>query len=327
MGKKNFRKIPDQIQAQMRGLPSDSIVVGVAKKVALKDVGSYKHLGLRVVNGSLEIPAPFRPSSQMGKYSRANENGKILVRRDLPKVEQTYSWEAPNWGDSSNGTHTIIMTREVYQRELVPPKGVNIKIELARTDPDGTFVVGISVDEVLDKKSPDFEKDLFYNLNILQENVGAVSLFASTTTAAQFAATVHLDWQILPPGKLDEVIKTMLKGKRNVTEEQRGKMMERLGILQLLGPQAYIAGSDQLGVRYFGAQFADDFVAFENLDYGNALYVMYEKWKELSRRSRLDLLKGPRNGFVRIPHAGNWRQKIENVLDAHREVTRRRNLK
>ena len=35
--------------------------------------------------------------------------------------------------------------------------------------------------------------------------------------------------------------------------------------------------------RYLGAKYAEDLVVFENLEYGNAIYILYENWKILSK--------------------------------------------
>jgi len=96
-------------------------------------------------------------------------------------------------------------------------------------------------------------------------------------------------------------------------------------VLQRLNPQNYIAGTSEF-LRYFGAKFGDEFVVFENLNYGNAMYVMYEQWEALSRRSRVDLLKGPRNGFERIPHKDGWEKRLESLLRLYREAKRRQTL-
>jgi hypothetical protein len=104
----------------------------------------------------------------------------------------------------------------------------------------------------------------------------------------------------------------MLQGKRSVTEETRRTLEQRLNVMGRFQPTAFIAGTNGF-LRYFGAQFGDNLVAFENLTYGNALYLMYENWEQLSRRSRIDLLKGPRDGFDRIEHRDGWEQRLEAV--------------
>jgi hypothetical protein len=53
---------------------------------------------------------------------------------------------------------------------------------------------------------------------------------------------------------------------------------------------------------------------FENLNYGNAVYVMYEQWEKLSMRSRVELLKGDRDDFDRIEHRKGWADKLGALL-------------
>ena len=50
-------------------------------------------------------------------------------------------------------------------------------------------------------------------------------------------------------------------------------MEDRLATFAEFEPTHFIAGTSGF-VRYFGAKYADDFVVFESLRYGNALYVL-----------------------------------------------------
>jgi hypothetical protein len=70
--------------------------------------------------------------------------------------------------------------------------------------------------------------------------------------------------------------------------------------------------------RYFGALVADDLVVFENIEYGNAIYVMFEDWRETSQRDRLDLLRSGGAGFERIVHRPGWEGRMRKVVDDHR---------
>jgi hypothetical protein len=100
-------------------------------------------------------------------------------------------------------------------------------------------------------------------------------------------------------------------------------MKERVAVFAQMKPTHFVSGTSGF-VRYFGAQYDDDFVVFENLNYGNAIYVMFEGWQELSQRSRIDLLKGDRQGFERIPHTEGWENRLKAMLERHRELKRRR---
>jgi hypothetical protein len=267
---------------------------------------------LRLSEGQLVLPAPQIPAADVGRFSGTNVEGREIIRKDLPMTTRSYSWESPNYGDWSKGSHTHTITRDVYQREFIPPKELTLSISLLDTI-DGAFIIKFAIDQTLSRGAPDFESDLLYNLNLLQENVGATDVFPSAATLAEYASTIRIDWEILPPGTVDQVLKRMLQGKRRVSEERQRIMEQRLRVLSRFKPNAYIAGTNEF-LRYFGAMYADNLVVFENLNYGNALYVMYESWEVLSKRSRIDLLKGPRDGFDRIEHRKGWVQKLTALL-------------
>lgn len=310
--KKNLRKVPQRILQKLDTIPQDDIVVATALRIKLEDASQYAPLGLRVSDGKFITPTPFIPPSSAGRYSRANVEGRDVILRDLPMVEKTSSWETPNWGDWGKGSHTHYRTRMVYQTSFIPPKEVPLSITILRSEPGGA-VIKFAVEQVLKRDAPDFEDDLLYNLNILQENVGSGDVFPSDASFADYAATIKVDWEILPAGNIDEIVEKILKGKRPVSDEKRRIMVERLKAIGALKPQHFIAGTNEF-LRYFGAKFKDDLVVFENLNYGNALYVMYEAWEELSKRSRIDLLKGPRDGFDRIEHGEGWREKLAKII-------------
>ncbi|HQR40130.1 MAG TPA: hypothetical protein PLF26_17235 [Blastocatellia bacterium] len=215
-------------------------------------------------------------------------------------------------------------TRDVYQRDFYPPKEVELSVTLLQEKPDG-FVVKFAIEQVLNRRTERFEQELFYNLNLLQESVGAADVFTSAATLAEYAHTVRVDWEILPIGTVDDVVRRMLRGKRPVTPEQEGTIRERITVMGRLNPEEYVVGTDGF-VRYFGAKFGDDFVVFENIRYGNALYVMYENWRDLSQRTRVDLLNGPRQSFDRIEHRAGWADALGKLVNGYREEKRRSGL-
>jgi len=47
---------------------------------------------------------------------------------------------------------------------------------------------------------------------------------------------------------------------------------------------------------------------------GNAVYAMFERWQDLSKMSRLELLSGDRRGFVRIVHRSGWEDQLKKVV-------------
>ena len=80
------------------------------------------------------FPSRIVPEPAFGTYSLRNVEGQEIVRRDLPMVTKTFSAETPNWGDWSNGSHEISWDRDVYQRDFIPPKELEISVELLTTE-------------------------------------------------------------------------------------------------------------------------------------------------------------------------------------------------
>jgi hypothetical protein len=276
----------------------------------------YSHLGLSIVNGELKLPNPAIPNPTAGRYSRANVEGYEKRRTDLPKIQKEYSFEAPDWGDWSNGSHTVSWERYVYQKDFYPPKEVELSASLLEKKDDG-FIIKFAIEQVINRRMPDFEQELLYNLNILQENIGAVNVFPSAASLAEYTATIQVDWQIFPPGTVDDVVKNILRGKRGISPDEEKIIRERVSAMSELRPEAYVTGTDNF-LRYFGAKFGDDFMVFENVHYGNAIYVMYDNWQELSKKSRIELLKGPRDKFERIEHREGCEGRLKWLVSEYR---------
>ena len=52
-----------------------------------------------------------------------------------------------------------------------------------------------------------------------------------------------------------------------------------------------------------------------NLDYGNALYILFDNWQEISQMSRIDILKRHERDFIRIIHKDGWEKALKRKLD------------
>lgn len=314
---RNLRKIPDSITKKVQAFSSDLICVATTRQVGAGNAGDYTHLSFPRGKGEV---ASTLPIAEMGVYSTRNREGWEVKRTDLPMTTKTFYWESPNFGDASTyGTHFHSQVREVYQREFHEPRLYEIETTVLTTT-DSSSVFRIGVDQTFDRTSPDFEFDLFFALNLLQENCGSVDVFPSSATRDDYIKTVTLDWEIFPPGTMDEVVASLTRGKTYSAPELK-IVTDRVRVFERLKPQRYIRGSGKFG-SYIGAQYADDLVVFENLKYGNALYVLYENWEEVSKRSRIDLLRGTDATFDRVPHTDTWKKTFSAILQ--REKRRRR---
>ena len=159
-----------------------------------------------------------------------------------------------------------------------------------------------------------FEADLLYKLNLLKKTLVRPMCFRSVVLV-DYLKTVYVNWEILPPGE-DTRTRIMVAFSRSTAEIQ-ATINERYDLLSTLNPIAFINGTNGFD-RYFGAKFSDKLVVFENVKYGNAAYVMNDRWQELSQRSRLDLLKERPDGFMRIRHTSGWEDRLRALVAKQR---------
>jgi hypothetical protein len=321
---KNFRKIPPEIAQKIKGFKTKSVVVGCVARLSELDIGKgvFRHLGIAIEKGKLIYPGSIVPQADAGRYSNSNANGHDVVRKDLPMITKTYSFDAPNYGDWANGSHEVSWDKPVYQRQFVPPAENEIRIELVGEDRDGDgrgFVLRFTVDQPLTIGDKRFRGELFRLLNLLQESVGSADVFPSDAKLEDYLRTIYVNWEILPPGERDNNIAKITAAITNADEEARKRIVDRYDFFDKMKPEALIQGQGGFR-RYFGAKFSDELVAFENMEYGNAVYVMRKDWKEASKKTKQELLASGRDGkdFFRVVHTKGWKSQVKKVLSDNR---------
>lgn len=309
-----FRSIPSSVTSAIAALDSDTFMVSAVKTIKTVEIESiYAHL---MPKGFSDSPSSILPPASVGIWSERNQNGWEIVRKDLPMIKKTFYWETPNFGDASRfGTHAHIRVRDVYQREYFEGRNFKIEVQVLKRSPvDGSAVCQFSITFTFDKAHVD-QIGLLLAINVLQENCGAMGVISSGATREEVAATVMLDWEIFPPGSPAEFIAAFSKGKKRPPV---GIVEDRVKLFSLLKPKAFLKGAGGLG-SYIGAQYADDLVVFENMEYGNALYILYDDWKEVSKRSRYELIRGTDANFDRFPHTFGWKKAFGKVMSQERK--------
>lgn len=319
--KKNLRKIPEEIFAKLKSFMTDDIAVGCALNFKAEDIaaGALIHLGIQLTGKALQVPENILPSPDQGRYSARNIDGFELKRKDLPMETRYHAVETPNWGRSGYGTHTVFLPHEAYPVEFHSPRELLISMrDLSPPSASSSwFIIGFRVDETLSKKSPKFKNLLLDNLNLLQENVGACGVEPAEATLSEYMKSLHVSWEILPPGTREETIDRLFRG-RMTSPETREVAGDRHDFFASLKPKRLVFGSSGFR-RYFGALLEDDLVVFENIEYGNAIYVLFDKWEDLSKRSRTDLLKGQYGtNFERVIHRSGWKGAVRKIVAARR---------
>lgn len=318
MKKKNFRKLPKRILEKVKSL-NDDIIVSCLIKFPRKELsdGKLSHLGISLDASGLHFPHKKVPPENRGKYSRRNINGVTLVRKDLPKQTGYTTRTVPNWGDYSKGEHTVKIPHHKYLRDFISPVGVGIRISCHNAIPGlQNYAILFEIDEVLNKSSNNFEERLLELINIMQENLTECDVNNSTATFIDYISTVKLAWEILPPGDRDQVIQRLTQGS-NINPFVNQIITSRCDFMDTLNPTGMIVGTSGLH-RYLGAIIKGDLIVFENILYGNAIYIMYEDWDVLSRRSRTDLLSGKfGTNFERVVHTAGWENRVRGIIKKH----------
>lgn len=319
--KKNIRLIPKHIIKKISNIDSSEIVVGAAKVFKAEELkeGALSHLNISLTSSGLNFPDEIMPPSNIGIFSKRNLEGYIVKRKDLGIQTIGYrTAEVPNWGDSWKGTHPVDLPIKGYPKEQISPTFYPIKIDCLDKKPQQQqYVIRFEIGNILNKKNRSFKDELLYCLNILQENIGVCDVEKAGTKLSEYLKTLRVSWEILPPDKTDEALGLIFKG-RKPSQKLVDDTKERLQFFKSLKPQKTIVGSSGFS-RYFGALIKKDLVVFDNMDYGNAVYIMFKKWEELSQKTRKQLLSGIYgNDFVRIIHSEGWQDEVRKIVKVKR---------
>jgi hypothetical protein len=318
---KSFRVIPNQVRRSLEAIPDRYVVAGCTLQVSASDIrsGSLSSVGIALSETGLTFEPEVVPPASSGRFSKRNRQGQEIVRRDLP-METLYNIiDTPNWGDWGNGSHDTYLPYHRYPRDFVAPALATVRVNCSDCLPDRElYALTFRVSEILDRESVNFEQRLLASVSLLQENVGSCGVYPATVSPDQYLETLHVSWELLPPGTLEEAVQRLFRD-RPATPQERQIVEERYPFLMSLNPQRLVSGTSGL-TRYFGAQLATNLMVFENVRYGNAVYVMFEDWENLSQRSRVELLSGRYgDSFERVIHRANWQQRVRSIVRQRRE--------
>ena len=315
--KKNFhfRRIPDYIEQELRSIESQHIIAAAIINASKAEISRsvYRHLCIHIKEGNLTYPEIIYPEMLSGIYARRNRNGIVWILKDLPKIAKTFSFDSPNFGDPDKGYHTMYWSRKVYQRRLEPPRDWELSLSIISQNEESVRIK-VAINAILDRQHPDFRKDLFFAINLLQEQCRDCHIFDAAISDEELARITTVGWEIFPPGTMDRTFSIITRRMRNPSPERQHEIQRRASALNHLHPTEYIVGSG-MNSRYFGAKFDENIVVFENVDYGNALYILFDNWQEISQMSRIDILKRHEQDFIRIVHKNGWEKTLKRYID------------
>ncbi len=317
--RKNLRKIPEHIINKITDVNTTNYV-DVAFVIKVKESEFYKYPALQfcLVDNTLTFNNEFIPAIRNGRYCKRNINGYTgHPLRDEPKVSKTiYMGERHAYGDLDRPTFSLYRTMQVWQREIYEPKEWSITTKLLNTNTENeqtTYTLKVSIDQLLDKTEVDFKEKLFFALNMLCENFSYFDVFSSDATLDDYLRTIKVNWKIFPNGDGSNFTSKIFGRYRNITPEIERNIKLRAEFLAQMNPIEYIFGTCH-NRQYFGAKFSDELVVFENTRYGNAIYLLFADWEDISKMSRSEILKLPSDRFIRIPHKAGWESALKTLV-------------
>lgn len=196
-----FRRVPDTIRAEVQACASETFVVAGSRTLPVSEVtgGELAHLGVRTEEGHVVATATTLPPASQGRWSRYNQVGRIVVRKDLPKVrKQMGGWYAPNFGDPSKGEHYVSIERDVYQKQQLHGKQFPISVTTQETG-GNRVKVAAHVDRVFtadDVYTPDF----LMAISLVRENLGQPHIVPTTQSVDEWLTDQIVSWELLPVG-------------------------------------------------------------------------------------------------------------------------------
>lgn len=316
---KNFRKIPSSIFEKISELKSEKLLVGTVIRIKESDIfdKQYNDLSLSLINWELVYKNELIPSSNVWTYSKKNIKWYFKIFKDQEKEKRTvYMWERPYFWDWSKWSFSLYRTFESFPRINYWPKELSFKIDLLKEENinwERFFIFKIIIKDILNINEKDFEEKLLFNINLLQENFYPINIFDIDTNNDEYLDTLIIDWEIFKLWNRDDDLKKIIWSGKKLSKINIEYISNRYDFIKSLNPKSLIIWASWMR-RYFWAQFSDDLVIFENRDYGNAIYILFENWKDLSKLSRLEIQNRPLDEFIRIPHKWNWEEKVRKII-------------
>jgi hypothetical protein len=270
----------------------------------------------------VEISTPLLPEKP-GKWATWNLEGRVVPRPDWPTVARSWVTTSPNFGNGARyGYYSQIHTVQAQATQTLHGKVYAFDVA-GNTRPDGKALLSFLLEPVFSAQVDPESPDLLMAVSLTREVVGTPRVFPVTSSSSNWQDEQNFEWELLP---VDH------NGKPTVDYD---KVADALGIPQgsairdtFKERYSTIRGMDPKTIRYGNTGFAryvafefDNAVVLENYYYGNAAYIMYENWQELSKRTRLDLLSDPSARFERVVHTGDWKGKLKEAIRGDRKLS------
>ena len=286
---------------------------GATFSPGIKNLGRFSDVIERIgFSIPLESGASILPSVSFGPVSLYNAEGKYLIHKDRKK-ETAYrmaEWHWVEWHgpDRVEQSKLVDVPYKRYPRTFLQPPAVELTL-YAMTAGDLVLV------------GPNFkfedanEQHIVHVVNLFLEIFGECQFFTENLEEIIRVPIKRLNWRILPPGQMPwSKLKTELRPViKNASKGNRPLIEHRMEMINRFNPDFVAVG--QGGFRgYVVLGFTKkNIYTLESLYYGNATYIFGEKWEDLSKRTKAEILNNDLQ-TDRIIHREGWDGKIDKWL-------------
>lgn len=308
INKKRIKSIKNNIPANILG---KIVIPGIVLDIH-KDFDKLTKIGF---TPKLEVGESLLPLS-IGPITRFNSNGKEIIDRTKPKEKRSreIEWCWNQWvgrGKTKKVCDFRVVTYERWTRILIDPPSIEIKISKKEEGKIYITTPSISLSKI------NYEKAV-NQINVILEVFGSCYIM-SENLVPEIVPTKKLNWDILPAGKrpwgkqreLLKPILSIIKDKRSIPVVE-----SRLENVNNFGPEFTAIGNQGFkGYIVFGFPKQNMYI-LESALYGNAIYVFNEKWEELSKKTKVEIIHNKLQ-IERITHNGeklNWINRLEKLL-------------
>ena len=250
------------------------------------------------------------PPTIFGPISLYNAEGKYKIHKDKPMetAYRTAEWHWKEWRgryDIVEQSKLVDVPYKRYPRTFIVPPSIEIT----------TYLMNNKEQVII---SPIFElnegnkEEIIHTINLFLEIFGECQFFAENLEEIIKLPIKRLNWRILPPGqmpwiKFKEEVKSLVnsapKGKQAVIRYRLEKINKYKPAFADRGFRGYnILGFNQRNIY-----------TLESLYYGNATYIFGEKWEELSKKTKAEILNQNLQAD-RIIHRKGWDNRIDKLL-------------
>lgn len=235
-----------------------------------------------------------------------NVDGKLIIRRDLPKEEyvRTIHWKCTDWGGTEHEGYTDIIALR-YPREY----GIayNEEITFIKNNDGDKLVISKKF-----RKEKNNEQEIKFTMNLF------LSLFKDFEVLDSGYNRVvkikKVNFHILRPGTFtNERFKEVLKQiSNNKSEIYNDIVFERFNFLNKYNVNDYIAVGSQGFYGYYAIQTKSCWIVECNLT-NNATYIFGNNWEKLTQQTKQEVIND-KLYLHRIYHNENWTSNIEKIL-------------